>query len=50
MERNLIFDSDQGSKFACKDLTQILLDKGIKISIDGRVLLIMYLSKDFGEA
>jgi putative transposase len=31
-----IFNSDQGSQFTSKDFTQILLDKGIKISMDGR--------------
>ncbi len=32
----VIFNSDQGSQFTSKDFTQILLDKGIKISMDGR--------------
>jgi putative transposase len=31
-----IFNSDQGSQFTSKDFTRILLDKGIKISMDGR--------------
>jgi putative transposase len=32
----VIFNSDQGSQFTSKDFTQVLLDKGIKISMDGR--------------
>lgn len=32
----IIFNSDQGSQFTSKEFTQILLDKGIKISMDGR--------------
>lgn len=32
----VIFNSDQGCQFTSKDFTQILLDKGIKISMDGR--------------
>ncbi len=32
----IIFNSDQGSQFTSKDFTQILLDKGIKISMDGK--------------
>lgn len=32
----VIFNTDQGSQFTSKDFTQILLDKGIKISMDGR--------------
>lgn len=32
----IIFNSDQGSQFTSKEFTQILLDKGIKVSMDGR--------------
>lgn len=32
----VIFNTDQGSQFTSKDFTQILLDKGIKISMDGK--------------
>lgn len=32
----VIFNSDQGSQFTSKEFTQILLDKGIKISMDDR--------------
>ncbi len=32
----VIFNSDQGSQFTSKDFTQVLVDKGIKISMDGR--------------
>ena len=32
----VIFNSDQGSQFTSNEFTQILLDKGIKISMDGR--------------
>ncbi|TDE63192.1 MAG: IS3 family transposase [Candidatus Scalindua sp. AMX11] len=32
----VIFNSDQGSQFTSKEFTQILLDKEIKISMDGR--------------
>jgi putative transposase len=32
----VIFNSDQGSQFTSKEFTQILLDRGIKISMDGR--------------
>jgi len=31
-----IFNSDQGSQFTCSDFTEILLAKGIKISMDGK--------------
>ncbi len=31
-----IFNSDQGSQFTSNDHTQVLLDKGIKISMDGK--------------
>jgi len=31
-----IFNSDQGSQYTSKDFTGILLDKGIKISMDGK--------------
>ena len=32
----IIFNSDQGSQFTSKEFTQLLLDKGIKVSMDGR--------------
>lgn len=32
----VIFNSDQGSQFTSNDFTRILLNKGIKISMDGR--------------
>ena len=35
-EQPIIFNSDQGSQFTSNDFTQILLAKGIKISMDGR--------------
>ncbi len=31
-----IFNSDQGSQFTSKDFTKILLDNGVKISMDGK--------------
>ena len=31
-----IFNADQGSQFTDKEFTSILLDRGIKISIDGK--------------
>ncbi len=31
-----IFNTDQGAQFTSQEFTQILLDKGIKISMDGR--------------
>lgn len=31
-----IFNTDQGAQFTSREFTQVLLDKGIKISMDGR--------------
>jgi putative transposase len=31
-----IFNTDQGSQFTCKDFTNVLLEKQIKISMDGK--------------
>jgi len=31
-----IFNSDQGSTFTCPDYVKVLLDNGIKVSMDGR--------------
>jgi putative transposase len=35
-ERPDIFNTDQGSQFTSKDFTDILLDQGVKISMDGK--------------
>ncbi len=35
-ETPAIFNSDQGSQFTSKDFTKILLDNGVKISMDGK--------------
>lgn len=35
-ERPVIFNTDQGSQFTSNDFTGFLLDKGIKVSMDGR--------------
>ena len=34
--RPVIFNTDQGSQFTSRDFTGFLLDKGIKVSMDGR--------------
>ena len=31
-----IFNTDQGSQFTCDDFTHVLLDRGIRVSMDGR--------------
>lgn len=31
-----IFNTDQGSQFTCDDFTRVLLDRGIRVSMDGR--------------
>ena len=31
-----MFNTDQGSQFASREFTQILQDRGVKISMDGR--------------
>jgi putative transposase len=45
-----IFNSDQGCQFTSDNFTSILLEKNIKISMDGKGrALDLFLSKDFGE-
>jgi putative transposase len=36
-ERPDIFNTDQGSQFTSDDFKRILLDEGVKVSMDGKI-------------